>query len=32
MKKNIFIICMVVATGCMATLTAQTKGTKALSP
>lgn len=32
MKKNIFIICMVVATGCMATLTAQTKGTKALVP
>lgn len=28
MKKNIFVICMVMVTGCMAALTAQTKGTR----
>ena len=30
MKKNIFAICMVTAAGCMATLTAQTKGAETL--
>lgn len=32
MKKNIFAICMVTAAGCMATLTAQTKGAETLVP
>ena len=32
MKKNIFAICMVTAVGCMATLTAQTKGAETLVP
>lgn len=32
MKKNIFAICMMTAAGCMATLTAQTKGAETLVP
>jgi len=32
MKKNIFVICMVMAAGCTATLTAQTKGSETLVP
>ena len=32
MKKNIIAICMVTAAGCMATLTAQTKGAETLVP
>lgn len=32
MKKNIFVICMVMAAGCTTTLTAQTKGSETLVP